>query len=354
MREVGIESEEFELLLQSKSHSDALTKREFTAMRLMENGSDMAATQYALQLLHDDEYHRDKAVIMRSIAQFHERISQRTEKETLQSYGKSEDAMNTLFLCGTAVVIFLAMTVWGHFLNDFRQKAAITLETEKLRVEKELIKATSAAKDEFLATMSHELRTPLTSIIGNSEHLLEDCLCGQDNPDEGELEEILKMIASAGRNQLALVNDILDMSKIESGKFTIEEHPYHLSSLLKGIENMFIARARDVGIEFRIIPRNEEGFLLIGDDQRITQILTNLIGNAIKFTSKGWVTLTTHTDEDRLFFTVKDTGIGMSPETLDKLFSRFEQADGSISRQFGGTGLGLYHWCPNVTGQKLI
>ena len=246
------------------------------------------------------------------------------------------------------------MTVWGHFLNDFRQKAAITLETEKLRVEKELIKATSAAKDEFLATMSHELRTPLTSIIGNSEHLLEDCLCGQDNPDEGELEEILKMIASAGRNQLALVNDILDMSKIESGKFTIEEHPYHLSSLLKGIENMFIARARDVGIEFRIIPRNEEGFLLIGDDQRITQILTNLIGNAIKFTSKGWVTLTTHTDEDRLFFTVKDTGIGMSPETLDKLFSRFEQADGSISRQFGGTGLGLYHWCPNVTGQKLI
>ncbi len=198
------------------------------------------------------------------------------------------------------------------------------------------------AKDEFIAAMSHELRTPLTAIIGNSEYLLEEGVCGKQECVQSNAADLLHSIRSAGKSQLALVNDILDMSKIESGKFTIEEAPYDFTFLLQDLEHMFEIRAKDAGIKFKVDQRNEEEFLLIGDGQRVGQVLINLIGNALKFTEKGGVSLITHTEGERIFFTVEDTGIGMSPDTLDRLFSRFEQADGSISRRFGGSGLGLY------------
>lgn len=192
------------------------------------------------------------------------------------------------------------------------------------------------AKDEFLASMSHELRTPLTSIIGNSEILFEQ-------ERNTERKELLQAIESAGRSQLALVNDILDMSKIESGKFTIEEQPYDLALLLKDIEQMFSTRIKDAGLNFAIEQQNHETYKLLGDGQRIGQILINLLSNAIKFTEQGSISLVTRLKGDnKLHFTLKDTGIGMSPAVLDRLFQRFEQADNSISRRFGGSGLGLF------------
>ena len=192
------------------------------------------------------------------------------------------------------------------------------------------------AKDEFLASMSHELRTPLTSIIGHSE-LLMDSGCSQE-----DAEKILHSIHNAGANQLALVNDILDMSKIESGKFAIDETPYDLSVLLRDVKQMFTVRAEDAGIQFVLDQKHNEQCLLMGDVQRLSQILINLIGNAIKFTEQGEVKVTVWMDGGDLYFQVKDSGIGMSEETLSELFQRFHQADGSISRQFGGSGLGLY------------
>jgi len=199
---------------------------------------------------------------------------------------------------------------------------------------KDLVKA-NQVKDEFLASMSHELRTPLTSIIGNSEFIAEKV-------DDQEIKELISSVEVAGRGQLALVNDILDMSKIESGKFTIDEHPYNLSALLQDVEHVLATRAHDAQLELVFEQTSREEHLLLGDGQRIRQILINLIGNAIKFTDTGTVSLTTHTDGNHLFFTVKDSGIGMSPEILDRLFQRFEQADGSTSRRFGGSGLGLF------------
>ncbi len=193
------------------------------------------------------------------------------------------------------------------------------------------------AKADFLASMSHELRTPLTSILGNCEYLLES------GPlDHGELIKIARSIESAGRNQLALVNDILDMSKIESGKFTISHEPYDLSLLLKNLHSMLVVRAQDANLAFTIHQLNDEPYKLIGDAQRITQILINLAGNALKFTECGSVTLTTKRQQDQLVFQVKDTGIGMSSEVQKRLFKRFEQADGTICRRFGGSGLGLF------------
>ncbi len=193
----------------------------------------------------------------------------------------------------------------------------------------------SRMKDEFLASMSHELRTPLTAIIGFSELLCEHKLDSDD-------WNMVKAIERASRGQLALVNDILDASKIESGRFAIDEQPYNLSIMLKDIENMFASRAHEVGLDFTVEQGNPEDHLLLGDSQRIRQILINLIGNAVKFTPEGGITLSTSRAGNTLLFKAEDSGVGISPEAQQRLFQRFEQADGSISRRFGGSGLGLY------------
>ena len=209
------------------------------------------------------------------------------------------------------------------------------------RIEKELIEAKELAeqanltKDNFLASMSHELRTPLTTIIGNCELLAEQI-------EDREQIEVLLSIGAAGRQQLALVSDILDMSRIESGTFDIEEQSYDLSILLMDLELMFSDQASDKGLTFTISQREVEKQLLVGDVRRILQILVNLLNNALKFTKSGSVSLECWHDQQYLYFNVKDSGIGISPEVMDRLFQRFQQADSSISRQFGGSGLGLY------------
>ncbi len=198
-------------------------------------------------------------------------------------------------------------------------------------------KMANVAKDEFLASMSHELRTPLTSIIGNSELLASDEV-------DAERKMMIRSIQVSGQSQLALVNDILDLSKIGSGKFTIDETPFDLLGLIRDIEHMHALRANDSGIRFTIEQHFTETHQLMGDRQRIGQILTNLIGNAIKFTgSGGKVSLDVSVKAQReLVFTVTDSGIGMSPDTLGRLFQRFDQANETISTRFGGTGLGLF------------
>ncbi len=207
----------------------------------------------------------------------------------------------------------------------------IQLQQERLRLEQERMDA----RDEFMASMSHELRTPLTSIIGNAEYLSERL----SSPD---LKKIVDDIETAGTAQLNLVNDILDMSKIESGKYTIDEIPFNLSRLLENIEGMLAIRVQDAGLTLEIVEQNHEVYELIGDSNRISQILINLIGNAIKFTEQGGIKLTTMVENGYLRFDIEDTGIGMSTEEQSRLFQKFEQADGSISRRFGGSGLGLY------------
>ena len=218
-----------------------------------------------------------------------------------------------------------------------QQENSALLEDLEDRVEQrteDVVKATHV-KDEFLASMSHELRTPLTSIIGNAEYLNEKLSL----PD---LKEIVHDIETAGLAQLALVNDILDMSKIESGKFTIEELPFDLDKLLHDIQGMLAIRAQDAGLELMVEQNNRETHLLVGDKYRIGQILINLLGNAIKFTEQGEICLTSSVQDGWLQFEVKDTGIGMTRDEQSRLFQKFEQADGSISRRFGGSGLGLY------------
>ncbi len=184
--------------------------------------------------------------------------------------------------------------------------------------------------------MSHELRTPLTIIIGNCEFLTE-------LEQDVEKQRLLHTIEVSGRSQLALVNDILDMSKIESGKFNIDNAPFNLNTLLSDIERMFAVKVRDKGLHFDIEQDHSFSHKVVGDGQRIGQVLINLLSNAVKFTEEGSVSLRASIEDKReLRFSVKDSGIGMSSEVMERLFHRFEQADNSISRRFGGTGLGLY------------
>lgn len=194
--------------------------------------------------------------------------------------------------------------------------------------------AANIAKSEFLANMSHEIRTPMTSILGYSE------LLAQQETDH-ERRNFLNIIHQNGNFLLEIINDILDLSKIEAGKLAISSEEVNLRLFLSDIESLLKVRAADKRIEFRITAGDAVPDVIQTDPTRLRQILVNLIGNAIKFTEVGYVELSVSHDATGLRFIVRDTGIGISEEQLPKLFQPFQQGDNSVTRQFGGTGLGL-------------
>ncbi len=210
------------------------------------------------------------------------------------------------------------------------------LEQSVSRAEMDAVNNAMKAKDDFLASMSHELRTPLTAIIGNSEFLAESSL-------DDDQHDLLRSIEVSSLGLLALINDILDLSKIASGKFSVDHVPYDLNEVIDEVGYIFAARAHEAGLSLKV-DHPEFTNQLVGDGRRINQVLINLLSNAIKFTEKGTVELKVWADEaeGKLHFRVKDEGIGMTPETLRRLFKPFTQADATISGRFGGTGLGLH------------
>ena len=199
--------------------------------------------------------------------------------------------------------------------------------------------AASAAKSQFLAHMSHELRTPMNAILGLTQILSRDELA----PDQ---REMVNTISDAGSSLLAIINDILDFSKVEAGQMKVEMRPFDLDLVLKRIANLTEVSANKRNIGFSITGRDAAGGLIIGDALRLEQVLSNLCSNAVKFTDNGTVmvkvkALAKEPDSVRLRFEVRDTGIGISPESLSRLFKPFSQADETITRRYGGTGLGL-------------
>jgi len=198
--------------------------------------------------------------------------------------------------------------------------------------------AAAAAKSEFLGIMSHELRTPLNGVLGFSELLA-------DTPLDEEQKSYAKAISNSGSHLLAIVNDILDFSSIEKGAMAIHSEPLVVAELVKSSEQAVLKFAMEKGISLQSAIEPSAPEQILGDDQRIRQILINLLGNAVKFTSSGSVTLRIATATEGggqfLDFTVEDTGTGISPETIKILFKPFTQADMKMNRTFGGTGLGL-------------
>lgn len=194
----------------------------------------------------------------------------------------------------------------------------------------------SQAKSEFLASMSHEIRTPINSILGMTDTLAETFLTL-------EQKEYLEVLKNSGTALYNIINDILDLSRIESGKIEIESHHFSIHRLLKDTISIFLNRVKTKGLEFtlNIDPKLPE--TLLGDSTRLQQVLINLIGNAIKFTEKGSVVVSVEISKfsNFLSFTVQDTGIGIPSNKLDSIFESFSQVDSSTTRKFGGTGLGL-------------
>ncbi len=219
------------------------------------------------------------------------------------------------------------------------------VEREQAEKRRQIAEAATQAKSEFLANMSHEIRTPMNAIVGFSKLALETEL-------DRKQREYLSAIRQSAESLLTLIKDVLDFSKIEAGKLVLESLPFSLQDTLRQIERLFRTEVRRKGLTLLVNSHCEEhaGFpedgLVVGDALRLRQVLINLVGNAIKFTSKGSVTvaarvLKVQDRQVRVGFTVTDTGIGVSTEQQSYLFESFQQAETSTTRRYGGTGLGL-------------
>ncbi|MDD5389966.1 MAG: PAS domain S-box protein [Gallionellaceae bacterium] len=215
---------------------------------------------------------------------------------------------------------------------DISQRKALDAARDQALAEAERL---TRVKSEFLANMSHEIRTPLNGVLGLAQ------IGCRDSAGRGKASETFARIVQSGKLLLGIINDILDFSKIEAGKIEIESLPIELLTVLREVTNLMNERAQAKGLAFRIRKAPDLPAVCICDPVRLGQILINLLSNAVKFTESGSVTLGIARQGDALVFTVTDTGIGMTPEQVARLFRPFEQADGSTTRRFGGTGLGL-------------
>ena len=292
---------------------------------------------------------------------FESMLTSESSRKVLDLYKVIKDLIQQRTLSGKAFSETLVLehirkdgsTFWGETQVSITTKSdglivgiqAVTRDiTERKRAEalgkeKEAAEIASRAKSEFLARMSHEIRTPLNGIIGMTE------LCLGQNPDKN-LKGLLQTIYGEARNLSGLINDILDLAKIEAGKMVLEEAPFDLADLLRSVTDGFALRAKQqrVGFVAYLAPDVPTG--LFGDAIRLRQVLVNLIGNALKFTPKGEVSVTGELVRDMgdgvvIQFSVIDTGIGIPLDRQQKIFEAFEQADGSTTRQYGGTGLGI-------------
>lgn len=242
-----------------------------------------------------------------------------------------------LLLEEKSLQLYKSNQVLQDLATQLEQK--VSVRTKELQIALSKAEAATKAKSEFLAVMSHEIRTPLNGIIGMTQLLAMTHL-------SDEQREYLSTVASSGDSLLLLINDILDFSKIEAGKLELEHRSFNLLHEIKSIFQLYQVVAQQQGLHFTLEITETLPKQVLGDSLRFRQILSNLISNALKFTITGEVSIHIRhdifaSDKVRLFIDVRDTGIGIASEKVNKLFQSFSQVDSSTTRQFGGTGLGL-------------
>ncbi|WP_243438252.1 two-component regulator propeller domain-containing protein [Fundidesulfovibrio soli] len=239
-------------------------------------------------------------------------------------------------LCSVAVVDLFKEPCALWLISDISDRK--TLE-EEIIAARERAEAANQAKSDFLANVSHEIRSPLNAILGLTELAI-------NRGPEPELRSLLEKVTSASHVLLGVINDLLDISKIEAGRMELCPAPFSLRAVLTRLRDIFEHKAQEKGVGFSVEIGPDIPESVLGDSLRLEQVLINLVGNAVKFTEKGGVSVSAGCEQEPdgsvlLRCTVRDSGIGLTPEQLEKVFQPFVQAEGSTSRRFGGTGLGL-------------
>ena len=267
-------------------------------------------------------------------------LQENQSKQTLKDVDKNFTYIILLTLVVTIVVIFLSLQIairlYNHVINTSNVLAHKNIDLKDAYIKAE---ESTKIKSEFLAKMSHEIRTPMNGVMGMLQLLLEDGL-------NAEQKDYAETALNSSKSLLTIINDILDFSKMEAGKLDIENIPFSISTTIEDVISTVANSAQQKHLELKYLINPDVEKYYIGDASRISQILINLIGNAIKFTDKGEVEVNLSIKESDssfslLHFEVSDSGIGITDEAKKNLFTSFNQADNSISRNYGGTGLGL-------------
>jgi signal transduction histidine kinase/CheY-like chemotaxis protein len=266
-------------------------------------------------------------------------VQQKLENDLKHTFIQTSQYSDKVLRLNTilSIIVILAVAILGTLIIK-RLLDQLSL-IYKLGKEKERADKSAIIKEQFLANMSHEIRTPINAVVGFANLL-------QKTKLEGNQKQFVDLIQNSGESLLSVVNDILDISKIEAGMMRITKNPFSLHEACTSIEMMFYHKIQEKQLDFSLVYDENIPDTIVGDAERLNQVLINLINNAIKFTNKGSVKLSVDLlqkseKEATIKFVVTDSGIGISKEKLEAIFERFEQADGETSRQYGGTGLGL-------------
>ncbi len=237
-----------------------------------------------------------------------------------------------------AVVTISIVTYFAYLVVAIRQlnasMNALMAANSEAQGARQIAEAASAAKSNFLAVISHEIRTPMNAVLSSVNFL-------RRTPLNDEQRAHLSMLESASEMLLGLLNDVLDLSRIEAGKMSFETAPVDVADTLKGLEAMFRGQAQDKGLKLRLVIAPDVPRIISGDPLRLRQILFNLVSNAVKFTDAGVISIRVKYVPAAVTFEVEDQGIGIAEDDLERIFSSFEQAEAATTRRYGGTGLGL-------------
>ena len=262
---------------------------------------------------------------------------QRLKDIEREEFERVVDPVQRWRLLGVVVVLGVLVLIWAGIFRPLEQR--VRRDHQKLREGRQAAEAASEAKSAFVATMSHEIRTPLVGVLGAAELMRGTSLDRQQ-------DELNETILSSGWALLGVLDDVLDFAKIEAGRIRIAPAPTDVAVLIGSVGRLFEPQARAKGVSLHVETEGEPLPRHLGDETRLRQILSNLVGNAVKFTEAGSVTLRLRAEApsggaQALRFEIEDTGVGMAPDELRRMWDAFEQADGSTARRFGGTGLGL-------------